>query len=104
MNSNMREIGPNEPSVQERIDATNRGLDQLPSYDGTTYRATNLPDAVVDHINNGGNSQTAPSPAAPEPERRGRLHEPRRDNPTSITDAGPFGHQRRPLLGRAGRG
>ena len=47
MNGNMREIGPNELSVQERIDAANAGLDQLPKYDGTTYRATNLPDSVV---------------------------------------------------------
>ena len=71
MNNNMREIGPNEADVQERIDATNRGLDQLPNYEGTTYRGTNLPDAVVDHINNGGNlsdgafTSSSPTPTSP---------------------------------------
>lgn len=54
MNNAMRGDGPIDPAVQNRIDATNRGLDQLPNYEGTTYRGTNLPDSVVDQIKCGG--------------------------------------------------
>jgi len=39
--------------VRQHVDATNRGLDQLPSYRGTTYRGTNLPQSVVDDIEAG---------------------------------------------------
>ena len=92
MNSNMREIGPNEAHVQARIDATNRGLDQLPSYEGTTYRGTNLPDAVVDHINNGGNlSDGAFTSSSLSPDVADGFMNLGRDNPTSITVQGHSG-------------
>nr|WP_300047852.1 ADP-ribosyltransferase [uncultured Nocardioides sp.] len=92
MNGNMREIGPNELSVQERIDATNKGLDQLPKYDGTTYRATNLPDSVVDHINNGGNySDRAFTSSSTNPNVAEGFMNPGKDNPTRITIDGHSG-------------
>lgn len=92
MNGNMREIGPNELSVQERIDATNKGLDQLPKYDGTTYRATNLPDSVVDNINNGGNySDRAFTSSSTNPNVAEGFMNPGKDNPTRITIDGHSG-------------
>ena len=92
MNGNMREIGPNELSVQERIDATNRGLDQLPKYDGTTYRATNLPDSVVDNINNGGTySDRAFTSSSTNPNVAEGFMNPGKDNPTRITIDGHSG-------------
>jgi hypothetical protein len=92
MNGNMREIGPNEAAVQARIDATNRGLDQLPSHEGTTYRGTNLPDSVVDHINNGGNlSDGAFTSSSLSPDVADGFMNLGRDNPTSITVQGHSG-------------
>ena len=92
MNGNMREIGPNELSVQERIDATNKGLDQLPKYDGTTYRATNLPDSVVDDINNGGTySDRAFTSSSTNPNVAEGFMNPGKDNPTRITIDGHSG-------------
>lgn len=92
MNGNMREIGPNELSVQERIDATNKGLDQLPKYDGTTYRATNLPDSVVDNINNGGTySDRAFTSSSTNPNVAEGFMNPGKDNPTRITIDGHSG-------------
>lgn len=92
MNNNMRQIGPNELSVQERIDATNRGLDQLPKYDGTTYRGTNLPQDVVDHINNGGNySDRAFSSSSTNPNVAESFFNPNRENPTRMTIDGHSG-------------
>jgi hypothetical protein len=92
MNGNLREIGPNELSVQERIDATNKGLDQLPKYDGTTYRATNLPDSVVDNINNGGNySDRAFTSSSTNPNVAEGFMNPGKDNPTRITIDGHSG-------------
>ena len=92
MNRNMREIGPNELSVQERIDATNRGLDQLPNYEGTTYRGTNLPQDVVDHINNGGNySDRAFSSSSTNPNVAENFFNPNRENPTRMTIEGHSG-------------
>jgi ADP-ribosyltransferase exoenzyme len=92
MNGNLRQIGPNELSVQERIDATNRGLDQLPTYDGTTYRATNLPDSVVDHINNGGTySDQAFTSSSTNPNVAEGFMNPGKDNPTRITIDGHSG-------------
>ena len=92
MNNNMRQIGPNELSVQERIDATNRGLDQLPKYDGTTYRGTNLPQDVVDHINNGGNySDRAFSSSSTNPNVAENFFDPHRENPTRMTIDGHSG-------------
>ena len=92
MNNNMRQIGPNELSVQERIDATNRGLDQLPKYDGTTYRGTNLPQDVVDHINNGGNySDRAFSSSSTNPNVADSFFNPNRENPTRMTIDGHSG-------------
>ncbi|MGH8880081.1 MAG: putative T7SS-secreted protein, partial [Stackebrandtia sp.] len=52
MNAEMRQPGSSaDPAaVQERIERTYEGLDQLPQYEGTTFRGTNLPDHVVDEI------------------------------------------------------
>ena len=81
--------------MQERIDATNRGLDQLPQYDGTTYRATNLPDSVVDNINNGGQLlRPRLHQQLDQPQRRRGVHEPRQDNPTADHHRRPLGQQR----------
>ncbi|NPC41427.1 putative T7SS-secreted protein [Nocardioides sp. zg-1230] len=92
MNGNMREIGPNELSVQERIDAANAGLDQLPKYDGTTYRATNLPDSVVEHVNNGGNlSDRGFSSSSTNPNVAEGFMDPGKENPTRITIDGHSG-------------
>lgn len=92
MNGNMREIGPNERSVQERIDATDKGLDQLPKYDGTTYRATNLPDSMVDHLNNGGNYfDRAFTSSSTNPNVAEGFMTPGKDNPTRITIDGHSG-------------
>ncbi|WP_210649531.1 putative T7SS-secreted protein [Nocardioides sp. SYSU D00065] len=92
MNSAMRGDGPIDPAVQDRIDATNRGLDQLPNYEGTTYRGTNLPDSVVERINNGGTltdgAFTSSSTNANVAEGFINLG---KDNPTRITIEGHSG-------------
>lgn len=98
MNNAMRGDGPVDPAVQNRIDATNRGLDQLPNHEGTTYRGTNLPDSVVDRINNGGNlSDGAFTSSSLDPDVADGFMHLGKDNPTSITveghsgtDVGPF--------------
>jgi hypothetical protein len=92
MNNAMRGDGPIDPAVQDRIDATNRGLDQLPSYEGTTYRGTNLPDSVVERINNGGNlSDGAFTSSSLDPDVAQGFMNLGRDNPTSITIQGHSG-------------
>jgi hypothetical protein len=92
MNNAMRGDGPIDPSVQSRIDATNRGLDQLPTYDGTTYRGTNLPDSVVDRINNGGNlSDGAFTSSSTNPNVAEGFMNLGKDNPTRITIEGHSG-------------
>ncbi|MDZ5661058.1 ADP-ribosyltransferase domain-containing protein [Nocardioides sp. S-58] len=92
MNNAMRQIGPNEAHVQARIDATNRGLDQLPDYEGTTYRGTNLPDDVVERINNGGNlSDGAFTSSSTNPNVAEGFLNPSKDNPTRITIEGHSG-------------
>ena len=92
MNNAMRGDGPLDPAVQSRIDATNRGLDQLPSHEGTTYRGTNLPDSVVDNINNGGNlSDGAFTSSSLDPGVADDFMNLGRDNPTSITIEGHSG-------------
>jgi hypothetical protein len=35
-------------------DDISRGLDRLPPYEGTTFRGTNLPDSILDNIEQGG--------------------------------------------------
>ena len=99
MNGNMREIGPNELSVQERIDATNKGLDQLPKYDGTTYRATNLPDSVVDtHQQRRQLLRPRLHQQLDQPQRRRGVHEPRQGQPHPDHDRRSLGQQRGPVL------
>ncbi|PKH37850.1 NAD:arginine ADP-ribosyltransferase [Nocardioides alpinus] len=92
MNNAMRGDGPIDPAVQSRIDATNRGLDQLPDHEGTTYRGTNLPDSVVDRINNGGNlSDGAFTSSSTRQDVAEGFMNPGRDNPTRITIEGHSG-------------
>ncbi|KQV77507.1 hypothetical protein ASC64_01275 [Nocardioides sp. Root122] len=92
MNNAMRGDGPIDPSVQNRIDATNHGLDQLPKYDGTTYRGTNLPDSVVDRIDNGGNlSDGAFTSSSTNPNVAEGFMNLGKDNPTRITIEGHSG-------------
>jgi len=99
MNGHMRQPGSAaDPNIQARVDATNKGLDQLPSYEGTTYRGTNLPQSVVDHINGGGRlSDAAFSSSSREQsvaEGFIRHHEP---NPTRITVEGHSGVNVKPF-------
>lgn len=55
MNGHMREPGSAaDPDIQGRVDAANKGLDQLPSYEGVTYRGTNVPQSVLDRALNEG--------------------------------------------------
>ncbi|MCW2739033.1 ADP-ribosyltransferase, partial [Nocardioides sp.] len=92
MNNAMRGDGPLDPAVQSRIDATNRGLDQLPHHEGTTYRGTNLPDSVVDRINNGGNlSDGAFTSSSTNPNVAEGFMNLGKDNPTRITIDGHSG-------------
>jgi len=92
MNNAMRGDGPIDPAVQNRIDATNRGLDQLPDHEGTTYRGTNLPDSVVDRISNGGNlSDGAFTSSSTNPNVAEGFMNLGKDNPTRITIDGHSG-------------
>lgn len=50
MNPRLRGLEPMTPEVQARVDDVSRGLADLPSYEGTTYRGTNLPTSVLDEM------------------------------------------------------
>ncbi len=92
MNAAMRGDGPIDPAVQDRIDATRHGLDQLPDYEGTTFRGTNLPDSVIDHINSGGNLRDeAFSSSSIDPRVADDFIDHSKDNPTKITIEGHSG-------------
>jgi hypothetical protein len=92
MNNAMRGDGPIDPAVQDRIDATNRGLDQLPTHEGTTYRGTNLPDSVVERISNGGTlSDDAFTSSSTRQDVAEGFMKTWKDNPTRITIDGHSG-------------
>lgn len=92
MNNAMRGNGPIDPAVQTRIDATNRGLEQLPDHQGTTYRGTNLPDAVIDRIDKGGTlTDGAFSSSSTNPNVAEGFINAGKDNPTRITIEGHSG-------------
>jgi hypothetical protein len=98
MNRAMRGDGPVDPAVQARIDATSHGLDQLPAYEATTYRGTNLPQSVIDHLEADGNlTDKAFSSSSLDTRVAERFIDPDRPNPTRIIiegysgrDVGPF--------------
>ncbi|MER7557005.1 putative T7SS-secreted protein [Nocardioides sp. NPDC126508] len=54
MNGGLRSPEGPSPEVQQRIDNAVEGLDKLPSYEGTTFRGTNLPDFVLEQIESTG--------------------------------------------------
>lgn len=54
MNRAMRGQIPIDGAIQDRVSATTRGLDQLPAYEGTTYRGTDVPQFKLDELTSTG--------------------------------------------------
>ena len=104
MNAEMRDPGSvSDPGIQARIQRANEGLDQLPKYDGTTYRGTNLPQSVVDHIDGGGQlSDKAFSSSSLNPDVAENFIKHWKDNPTRITVEGHSGVNVQPFSAARG--
>ncbi len=93
MNAEMRSPGgADAAAVQQRIERADAGLDQLPSYEGTTYRGTNLPDAVVERmLVEGRYSDEAFSSSSLNPDVSEGFVKLNRENPTFMTIQGHSG-------------
>lgn len=92
MNSALRNPGTADAALDARIQATRDGLAQLPPYEGTTYRGTNLPDSAVrDVIDRGVLRDPAFVSSSRDPGVAEGFINAFRDNPTRITIEGHSG-------------
>jgi hypothetical protein len=94
MNGELRVPGSSADvaAAEARINATNQGLDELPTYDGLTYRGTNLPDHVLDSIDDTGRlSDPAFTSTSTRADVAEGFMDPGGTNPTRITIEGHTG-------------
>ena len=105
MNGELRVPGSSEDAaaVQARIDATNDGISHLPAHEGITYRGTNLPDSVLERIDESGHySDPAFTSSSLRPEVAENFYDPGGHNPTMITIEGHSGVDVRPFSAARG--
>jgi hypothetical protein len=105
MNNAMRFPGgaADTPAMQERIADTIKGLSDLPSFEGTTFRGTNLPQSVVDGMETTGKfSDAAFSSSSLDVDVAHGFYSLARDNPTLFTISGTSGVNVQPFSAARG--
>ncbi|WP_435747287.1 putative T7SS-secreted protein [Nocardioides sp. SYSU DS0663] len=105
MNGELRQPGSvtDPPAVRDRIDAAERGLAQLPPYDGTTFGGSNLPDHVVDQVERTGTYRDPGfSSSTLDPRVAEQFYDPHGPNPTRFVIEGSTGVDVRPFSAAQG--
>jgi hypothetical protein len=90
MNRQIRE-GTVDDIWQGRVNATRGGIDALPTYDGISYRGTNLPDHKIDELATGRYTEEAFGSSSLDPGAANNFIRPTGDNPTMFTIEGHSG-------------